>query len=239
MAARRRSAPRSHDAAVGKDLHQESIRPFQDGARQRVSVLCRSAATSAARCAFRRISAEFAPTSRPLISSPLAGTRRRASPLGRGRTYLAVVGPMARSVDDLVLALDIIAGPDEAADGRAYRLNLPPARRRETLDFRVLVIAEHPLLPTSAAVGASLDRLSKHLAAAGADVKRETPLLPDPEASARLYVKLLNAFLSAGMPDDQYQEVRSAAEKIPRRRPEPRRRTDARGAAQRSGIVPV
>ena len=114
-----------------------------------------------------------------------------------------------------MLALDIIAGPDEAAYGRAYRLNLPPARGEKLSDFRVLVIAEHPLLPTSAAVGASLDRLSKHLAAAGADVKRETPLLPNPEASARLYVKLLNAFLSAGMPDDQYQEVRSAAEKIP------------------------
>jgi amidase len=130
-------------------------------------------------------------------------------------TYLAVLGPMARSVDDLVLALDIIAGPDEAADGRAYRLNLPPARGEKLSDFRVLVIAEHPLLPTSAAVGASLDRLSKHLAAAGADVKSEAPLLPDLGASARLYVKLLNAFVSAGMPDDQYQEVRSAAEKIP------------------------
>ena len=130
-------------------------------------------------------------------------------------TYLAVIGPMARSVDDLVLALDIIAGPDEAADGRAYRLNLPPARGEKLSDFRVLVIAEHPLLPTSAAVGASLDRLSKHLAAAGADVKREAPLLPDLGASARLYVKLLNAFVSAGMPDDQYQEMRSAAEKIP------------------------
>ena len=130
-------------------------------------------------------------------------------------TYLAVLGPMARSVDDLVLALDIIAGPDEAADGRAYRLNLPPARGEKLSDFRVLVIAEHPLLPTSAAVGASLDRLSKHLAAAGADVKREAPLLPDLGASARLYVKLLNAFVSAGMPDDKYQEMRSAAEKIP------------------------
>jgi Asp-tRNA(Asn)/Glu-tRNA(Gln) amidotransferase A subunit family amidase len=52
---------------------------------------------------------------------------------------------MARSVDDLVLALDIIAGPDEAADGRAYRLNLPPARGEKLSDFRVLVIAEHPL----------------------------------------------------------------------------------------------
>ena len=131
--------------------------------------------------------------------------------------HLAVVGPMARCVDDLSLALDIIAGPDEAADGRAYRLSLPPARAEKLSDYRVLVIAEHPLLPTSAAVGASLDRLSKQLQAAGAAVRHETPLLPDLGASAKLYVKLLNAFLSAGMPDDRYQEMRSAAEKISRR----------------------
>ncbi|HZZ62746.1 MAG TPA: amidase, partial [Roseiarcus sp.] len=131
------------------------------------------------------------------------------------RRDLAVIGPMARSVDDLVLALDVIAGPDEAADGRAYRLSLPPARGGKFSDYRVLVVAEHPLLPTSAAVATSLDRLSKGLVAAGGDVRRERPLLPDLGVSAKLYVKLLNAFLSAGMPDDRYQEMRSAAEKIP------------------------
>jgi amidase len=128
---------------------------------------------------------------------------------------LAVIGPMARCVDDLVLALDLIAGPDEAADGRAYHLSLPPARRERLSDFRVLVIAEHPLLPTSATVRKSLDDLSKRLVAARADVKHETPLLPDLAASARLYVKLLNALLSSGLPDDRYNEMRNAAEKIP------------------------
>ena len=87
---------------------------------------------------------------------PSRGHTPPGLPAWAGRTYLAVVGPMARWVDDLVLALDIIAGPDEAADGRAYRLNLPPARGEKLSDFRVLVIAEHPLLPTSAAIGASL-----------------------------------------------------------------------------------
>ena len=128
---------------------------------------------------------------------------------------LAVVGPMARSVDDLVLALDIVAGPDAAADGQAYRLSLPPARAGELKNFRVLVVTEHPLLPTSAAVGAALERLSKDLFAAGADVKRKTPLLPDLGASAKIYVKLLCAVLSSGMPDNQYLEMRSAAESIP------------------------
>jgi amidase len=132
-----------------------------------------------------------------------------------GGVDLAVIGPMARCVDDLVLTLDLIAGPDEAADGRAYRLSLPPARREKLADFRVLFISEHPLLPTSAAVGASLDRLLERLVAAGVDVKRETPLLPDLAASARLYVKLLNAVMSARLPDDRYEEIRIAIEKIP------------------------
>jgi amidase len=132
-----------------------------------------------------------------------------------GTVDLAVIGPMARCVDDLILALDIIAGPDEAADGRGYRLSLPPERRDKLSDFRVLFIAEHPLLPTSAAVSASLEGLSKRLAAAGADVKRETRLLPDLSASARLYVKLLNAVMSARLPDEAHQEMRAAVEKIP------------------------
>jgi amidase len=128
---------------------------------------------------------------------------------------LAVIGPMARSVNDLILALDIIAGPDEAADGRAYRLSLPPARADKLAGFRVLFIAEHPLLPTSPEVGASLELLAQRLTAAGVDVQRETPLLPDLAGSARLYVKLLNAVISAQLPEDRYQEIRAAIEKIP------------------------
>ena len=135
-------------------------------------------------------------------------------PARPGGADLAVIGPMARSVDDLILAFDMIAGPDEAAEGRGYRLSLPPARHEKLAEFRVLFIAEHPLLPTSPEVGASLEHLAKQLAAADVDVKRETPLLPDLAASARLYIKLLNAVISARLPDDQFQEIRAAVEKI-------------------------
>jgi amidase len=128
---------------------------------------------------------------------------------------LAVIGPMARSVDDLNLGLDIIAGPDEAGDGRGYSLSLPPARREKLAEFRVLFIADHPLLPTSPEVGAALERLAKQLVAAGVDVKRKTPLLPDLAASARLYAKLLNAVLSARLPDDEHREMQAVVEKIP------------------------
>jgi amidase len=132
-----------------------------------------------------------------------------------GGVDLAVIGPMARSVDDLELALDLIAGPDETAEGRGYRLSLPSSRADKLAKFRALFIGEHPLLPTSSEVGASLERLAKQLTAAGVDVKRETPLLPDLTASARLYVRLLNAVLSARLPDDRFQETQAAIEKIP------------------------
>jgi amidase len=42
---------------------------------------------------------------------------------------LAVVGPMARSVDDLVRLFDVIAGPDERGVGVGYRLALRPPRQ--------------------------------------------------------------------------------------------------------------
>ncbi len=57
--------------------------------------------------------------------------------------------------------------------------------------------------------------MAKQLAAPGADVRRETPLLPDLAVSARLYVKLLNAVMSARLPDDRHEEIRVAVEKIP------------------------
>ena len=139
-------------------------------------------------------------------------------PAWPGTVDLAVIGPMARSVDDLILSLDLIAGPDEAAEGRGYLLSLPPARREKLSEFRVLFIAEHPLLPTSAGVGAPLELLAKQLVAAGVDVKRETRLLPDLAASARLYVKLLNAVMSAREPDSRHEEMRAMVAKISCRR---------------------
>src|SRR5262249_58029191 len=63
------------------------------------------------------------------------------------RVDLAVAGPMARSAGDLALALDVMAGPDDA-DALGYKLVLPPPRHADLGDFRVLALNEHPLLPT-------------------------------------------------------------------------------------------
>src|SRR5204862_7819709 len=94
------------------------------------------------------------------------------------RVDLAVAGPMARSAGDLALALDVLAGPDDA-DALAYTLALPPARHAKLEEFRVLVLDEHPLLPTAAAVRPALDGLADRLARRGVRLARARPLRPD------------------------------------------------------------
>jgi amidase len=124
---------------------------------------------------------------------------------------LAVVGPMARSAADLALALDVIAGPDEERGGLGYRLALPAARRDDLKSFRVLVLNQHPLAPTSNAVSAALDRLSERLVRSGVKVAHDSPLLPEAAGSARLYMRLLYSFWGGHMPADVYDRMRRKA----------------------------
>jgi len=130
------------------------------------------------------------------------------------QTDLAVAGPMARSAIDLETALAVIAGPDEARDGIAYRLALPGARHEDLKSFRILVIDTHPLLPTAANVRTALDRLSQRLVNAGAKVARDSPLLPNLADSARLYMRLLSSVTAGYGPPDRYQQAQSAAEAL-------------------------
>lgn len=118
-----------------------------------------------------------------------------------GQIDLAVAGPMARSAVDLALALDIVAGPDDA-DAVAYRLALPPARQTALKAFRVLVLDEHPLVPTSKAVRASLRRVGDNLARIGCRVEHSSPLLPDLQRVASLWGQLMWALITADMPGE-------------------------------------
>jgi amidase len=142
----------------------------------------------------------FAPPGAPILST--------MPPLD-----LSVVGPMARSAADLALALDATAGPDERE--AAYRLSLSPARHAALKDYRVLVLDQHPLLPTAASIRGALDTLAGRLEAAGCKVGRSTPHLPDLAAIASTFVELLMAVFSADTPEDAFAQARAAADAVP------------------------
>jgi amidase len=108
---------------------------------------------------------------------------------------LNVVGPMARSVEDLILALDITAGPGDE-EGTGYRVELPPPRHAALKDFRVLVVEAHPMAKVDSEIRAAVDRLAGRLDGAGARVERHSRLLPDLAAATGLYVGILTIVMS-------------------------------------------
>ncbi len=67
---------------------------------------------------------------------------------------IAVIGPLARSADDLSLALDVLAGPEEIDAG--LRLQLPPPRVATFKGLRVAVMTDHPLSDVDDAIQGKL-----------------------------------------------------------------------------------
>ncbi|UXY32019.1 amidase [Streptomyces sp. HUAS TT20] len=124
---------------------------------------------------------------------------------------LAVVGPMARSARDLTLLFDVMAGPDPLTLGVAHELRLPAARHERLCDFRVLVLDDHPLIPTGSAVRAGVNRVADALVDGGARVERHSPLLPDLTEAALIYRQLLFSGSAAHFPVEAYEQLRSRA----------------------------
>ena len=67
-------------------------------------------------------------------------------PLPNGAVVMGVQGPLARSAEDLELALSVLAGP-EVGEDVAWKVTLPAARRERLADFRVAVLPPIPWHP--------------------------------------------------------------------------------------------
>ncbi|TDD45883.1 amidase [Kribbella antibiotica] len=144
----------------------------------------------------------------------LVATRGMVAPPGPALPVeldLAVAGPMARTARDLSLLLDVMAGPDPLTSGLAYSMNLPPARHQKLDDFRVLVLEEHPLIPTGSAVRAGVQRVADALTEGGARVERHGRLLPDLIENSTLYAQLLFSGTVARFPVDALEQLRIQA----------------------------
>ena len=128
-----------------------------------------------------------------------------------GSIDLSVIGPMARSANDLEALLDVVAGPDDLDQGVAYRLALPPARHAGLADFRVIVLDAHPLTATEGCVASVIGGLASGLQKAGASVSRCSELLPDLTFVARLYSRLLLATFASRWPEAEYARMREGA----------------------------
>ena len=123
---------------------------------------------------------------------------------------VGTVGPIARSADDLDLALRLLAGADEG-HAVAWRLELPPPRRQGLPEYRLAAWLDDPAAPVDASLRERLEAVVEELRAAGAEVDtaaRPGFALAD---NARLFMRVLYGSMSAGMPEGQFEKLKARA----------------------------
>jgi amidase len=147
-------------------------------------------------------------------------------PLPNAGLVMGVQGPMARSAEDLELALDVAAGP-EVGEDTAWRLAIPPARRARLSEFRVAVLPRVDWVPLDHEIAAALATVTARLRQLGCRVETAQPEgLGDFRQHYTLYLTLLTAIISARAP---LERRLAALETL-------RTRDDAWSRAQQQGI---
>ena len=119
------------------------------------------------------------------------------------------LGPLARSVDDLELALDVLAGPSDG-DAVAWRLELPPARGDRLEGYRVRVWLDDEACPVDRETVATLRRAVDILSDAGVRVEEAPPPVPLAD-SIRLHRMMLKGVACSGLDDEQFAALQAFA----------------------------
>lgn len=117
-----------------------------------------------------------------------------------------VHGPIARTVEDLELVLDVIAGPTPDRAG-AWRVELPAARRPTLAGLRVALWADDPACRVSAETGAAVVGAAEAMAAAGASVDDRARPAIDADAAAMLGFALVQLAVTPSIPDELFATI--------------------------------
>ena len=123
---------------------------------------------------------------------------------------ISVIGPLARSADDLAIALTAIVGPDEI-DGAGYRLTLPAPRKTALRQFKVAVMLDDPNSEVDRELQDRLQALADFLAKK--KVKVSDAARPDIDTShaQRVYIALLRSATSGRQSDEAFRKSQEIA----------------------------
>ncbi len=113
---------------------------------------------------------------------------------------ISVIGPMARSAEDLAIGLSVMAGADEI-DGAGWRLELPAPRKKALRDFKVAVMLTDPTAEVDREVQARLQVLADFLGKKKAKVSHAARPDIDTAEANRAYIFLLRAANTASHRD--------------------------------------
>jgi amidase len=139
------------------------------------------------------------------IGQALSGVKQQAD--------ISVIGPLARSAEDLLLAFRIMAGPDDI-DGAGWKLALPRPQRKTLRGWRVAVLKTHPTAEVDASVQASIDDLAHFLARRGAKVSDRALPDIDLDEAHRVFIQLLRGATSARQNDETVERLQALRSRL-------------------------
>ena len=127
---------------------------------------------------------------------------------------LAVAGPMARSVEDLELGLDLMAGPNRW-ERPAWRLKLPAPRRRAFKSYRIAAWLDDPHCRVEPEVRTLLENAAQKLAGAGVRVDPAARPEFTLEKVADTFFALLQSALAGGVARDTIEHYAASTGNTP------------------------
>jgi len=140
----------------------------------------------------------------------IAPPRGQALPGRVAPADIDVIGPLARSAEDLAIALGVMAGPD-AIDGAGWRLVLPAPRRKTLREHRVAVMLDAPGAEVDAAVQGRLQALTDFLVRKRVKVSDRARPAVDPGEAYRAYIMLLRAATSVRQTPEEFERNLAAS----------------------------
>ena len=140
---------------------------------------------------------------------PLAGHIPPPPPGALAPAELPVAGPLARSVEDLLLELGVVAGPapEEAV---AYRWTAPKARKSKLSEYKIGFVIDDPYCPVDSQVKEVLAGAVDSLRKGGATLTEGWPKGVNPNAMHDNYLFLLSSILNAALPEAALKQMQEA-----------------------------
>ena len=124
---------------------------------------------------------------------------------------LAVAGPMARSAQDLLLELEVVAGP-ESEEATAYCWHLPSPRGSRLRDYRIGYVLDDPFCPVTPEVKDILARAVDALRAKGVRLEEGWPAGCKPQEIFDNYILLLSALLGLMTKEEELMVLRESVD---------------------------
>ena len=125
---------------------------------------------------------------------------------------LSVAGPLARSPEDLEIALDVLVAAQEQ-DSQAWKVKLPKARTKKIKDLKIAVWPDEPYAEADDEITSLIKDTAEDLRHAGAKV--ETVDLPISfEEIDKIYSLLLNPLMLAGSPKETFETLAKLNESL-------------------------